>query len=572
MSSFRVGSTTLDNGDPALMAKVEIVKVRAFWSPSRLALAMFLLAGSAVLLTLGDPGITTDEPLDVRPGRTYVETLRVRGLGFFERATVDRVFRDNAEHPPLGRWLLGLASTLGQPFEIQLFGADPIGLYLRSGRLAPAFCFALLVGLITHTAARRHEIPAGAAAGFALLVMPRCFAHAHFGALDTFITLFWTGALLGSERALTSKQPILAMFGAGALWSLALLTKIHAWFLIPVVFIWCFVRLNGKLRAFAAFSVWLVTGLTLFVLGWPWLWFDSATRLRAYLGTGVERASIRVLYFGEIFADKDVPWHYPWIYFALTVPVGLHILGAGGVVRAWRNRRDDPFSLLLLGSILMFLSLFSTRIPVYDGERLFLMVFPLWSILIGREFRVLWTMCSGKTIVRVGLLIFMLVQGYGVVTYHPFGLSYYNAFVGGLSGAESRGLELTFWGDAVDRVLLDEVSKEVPGDAAIVLVPTLYPGQGIASTTPAMARKPVLLSDQENLSRARWVVVSRRSAYWPVDLQERLQNGRLVYQRVCRGVWLSALYALDPSKAPPIRSSKSSSWNVQSPPSQSSDD
>ena len=220
----------------------------------------------------------------------------------------------------------------------------------------------------------------------------------------------------------------------------------------------------------------------------------------------------------------------------------------------------------------MFLTLFSTRVPVYDGERLFLMVFPLWSILIGREFRVLWTMCSGKTIVRVGLLIFLLMQGYGVVTYHPFGLSYYNAFVGGLSGAESRGLELTFWGDAVDRVLLDRVAKEVPADAAIVLVPTLYPGQGMASTTSAMARKPVLLSDQENLSLARWVVVSRRSAYWPVDLQERLKSGRLVYQRVCRGVWLSALYALDPSKAPPIRTTKASSSNVQSPPSQSSDD
>ena len=52
-----------------------------------------LLAGLAVLTTLAAPGLTIDEPLDVRPGRTYVATLRSRGWGFFDRATVERVFR-----------------------------------------------------------------------------------------------------------------------------------------------------------------------------------------------------------------------------------------------------------------------------------------------------------------------------------------------------------------------------------------------------------------------------------------------------------------------------------------------
>jgi len=79
----------------------------------------------------------------------------------------------------------------------------------------------------------------------------------------------------------------------------------------------------------------------LFVVGWPWLWYDPVGRLRAYLGTGVERATIQVLYFGRVYADRDVPWHYPWLYFAVTVPVGLHLLGAFGLVRGWRGRRGD---------------------------------------------------------------------------------------------------------------------------------------------------------------------------------------------------------------------------------------
>src|SRR5829696_8550520 len=104
-----------------------------FWTVGRLATLASALAGLAVLLTLGGPGVTVDEPLDVRPGRTYVATLRARGWRFFEPKVVDAVFRDNAEHPPLGRWLLGIASTLGEPLEIIMMGgADPLRLYVHA--------------------------------------------------------------------------------------------------------------------------------------------------------------------------------------------------------------------------------------------------------------------------------------------------------------------------------------------------------------------------------------------------------------------------------------------------------
>jgi len=475
----------------------------------------------------------------------------------------------------------------------------------------------MLVGLVTWTSAIRYGLSAGVASGFSLLVMPRCFAHAHLGALDTFIAFFWVLALLGSDRALSSRRPILAMCGAGVLFSLALLTKIHAWFLIPVVFVWTIVRLGFNLRAVVALTAWFLTGFSLFVIGWPWLWSDPVKRLLAYLGTGVDRVSIRVLYLGQVYVDKDVPWHYPWVYFAVTVPVGLQILGALGLIDAFRSyffpprvkgglggvaagnphvvsaktsppltppsqggekdRRTaqvqcDPFPLLLLGSIAMFVVLFSTRVPVYDGERLFLMVFPLWAILIGREFGAIWVAISGKTFVRAGFAVFLILQGYGVVTTHPFGLSYYNAIVGGLSGAEQLGFEVTYWGDSVDRVFLERLVQEVPAKATVALVPTLYPGQGIVSTTPAMARKPVLLADQEAISDATWLVVTRRTAYWPNGLETKLQGGRLVYQRRCGTTWLAALYQLGPQKTTRPGVSGSPSSNVQGPPSQSPDD
>jgi 4-amino-4-deoxy-L-arabinose transferase-like glycosyltransferase len=514
-----------------------------------LAVFLGLFAWLAVLLTLDGPGLTIDEPLDVRPGRTYLHTLREQGWHFFDRDVVDRVFGDNAEHPPLGRWLLGIASVLGEPFEVLWKGPDPTGQYVLAGRMAPALAYGVLVGLIAQVAGRRWGLPSGAAAGFALLAMPRVFAHAHLGALDTFVSLFWTLALLAGERAVRSKRPLAAMLGAGAVWSLALLTKIHAWFLMPVLGTWALFRLPIR-RALAALTVWMLAGVSLFWLGWPWLWYRTLPRLQAFWGSGVSRATIMVQYFDRVMADYDVPWHYPWVYFAVTVPIGLQALGALGLVRGWRNRRCEPFPLLLAGTILFFLALFSTRVPVYDGERLFLHIFPSWALLIGLGFGWLWDHLFVGLVGRLVLSAFLLLQGLGVVSLHPFGLSYYNGLVGGLPGAERLGLELTYWNDAVDHVLLDRLAREARFGASSALVPSLYPGQGVRTTNRALVRREIVLQDQEASTRTEWIVLSRRSAYWPAQVRDRIRSGlgRQVATRSRQGIWLSALWHFPPTQ------------------------
>jgi hypothetical protein len=550
------------------------------WTVGRLACALGAAAGLAVVLTLGDPGITIDEPLDVRPGRTYVATLRAKGWRFFDRDTVAAVFADNAEHPPLGRWLLGLASTLGEPFAPWLGGPDPFGVH--AGRLAPAACFAVLVALVASAAGRRYGPAAGCAAGLSLALMPRVFAHAHLGALDTFLCLFWTAALLAAVRAVESRRPVAAMAGAGAVWALALLTKIHAWLLPPIVLAWALARLRWP-KALAAVAAWGMTGLALFFAGWPWLWYDTAARWKAYLGTGVERLTLYTQYFGRVYADREVPWHYPWFYFAVTVPVGLHALGALGMVGGWRRRlrpagqsgrssgriadpsprpsprggegdrnsplaegparatQADAFPLLLAGAIALFLVLFSTNVPVYDGERLFLVAFPLWAILIGRGFGRAWAWAGGRPWLRRALVAALVAQGYGVATMHPFGLSYYNLLVGGLPGAERLGLELTYWGDAIDPPLLDELARRARAGQGAALAPTLHHAQAAAATTADLLRLGITLRDEAAAPRVDWVLVYRRTAYWkpPLPALTRTPPAAL---RTRQGVWLSGLW------------------------------
>ncbi len=49
-------------------------------------------------------------------------------------------------------------------------------------------------------------------------------------------------------------------------WSLALLTKIHAWFLLPILGVWAFIKLPPR-RALAAWSVWAIVGDRLVLAG-----------------------------------------------------------------------------------------------------------------------------------------------------------------------------------------------------------------------------------------------------------------------------------------------------------------
>lgn len=507
----------------------------------RLALLLGAASFLGVVATLSGPGITSDEPLDVRVGRRYVEALGKALEGRFspfDRRDVERLFADNAQHPPLGRWLVGIASTLLEPLEGALGGPDPFSVH--AARVAPAVAFGCLVGWIALAVAQRHGPWSGVTASLALVQMPRVFAHAHLATLDTVLAFFWVGTVLAVARSTERRRPLLATALAGVIWGLALLTKIHAWLLPPVALVWFLVRLGWR-RGLLAFVLWSSVGLLILFVGWPWLWFDPIDHLTQFLATSTDRLALRVRYFGTVYLDKDVPWHYPWFYFAATVPIGLHALGAVGLVEAWRHRRDDAVPFLLIGAMLLLMVVFSTGAPVYDGARLFLPVFPLWAILIGIGARpvIAWAHARARKIV---LLVFLIAQSVGLISTSPFGLSYYNALVGGLPGAERLDLELTYWGDTIDPVLLDELARRAQLGQSVALAPTLHHIQPAAYLTSSLFDKGITIRPEGE--PADWLIVYRRSAYWSPTTRARVESRPPLFARTRQGVWLSGIWPI----------------------------
>lgn len=482
-------------------------------------------AWMAVLATLAPhragPGISCDELYHTLTAKRQVWALARYGLGFFTPPVVQEVFPFQPggppAHPPLVHWVFGLVHWLVDPAPEEKQVVSIVG-----ARLGGALGYGLLVLLVGLWTARHAGPLAGTTAALACAMMPRVFAHGHFAALEIWTALALLGAALAAAWAETSTagRPELRWLAAGTVWGLALLTRFHAVLLGPVLFgwlllRWLLLRRNGHCPAcgilWQKLGIWSVGAAAVFFAGWPWLWYSPLEQLQLYLASATQRQPIHVYYLGRVWFDYEVPWHYPWLIFGSTVPVGLLVLGLVGlwaVLQAWPTRPQGAILASLAGA---GLGLFSwPGVPVYDGERLFLFVYPIWAIFVGlgclrvQEVLLRWVARNGLynltggmfRVVQVpldrliggGLLLMVALQGVGLVLYHPCQLSYYNLLVGGLAGAERIGLEVNYWADAVREPLLQEAAAQAPGQT-VFFAPHLAPFQapGIAISSPALA-------------------------------------------------------------------------------------
>lgn len=485
-------------------------------------MAVAVVALVAVVLTLdaaGDypqlfegPGVTLDESFNVQMGVYQWRALRDYNLALLHPDSVREIFGTsnyNPDHPPLGRLWLGLWHDLVEwLFPPGNHPKDENGFRFVTdcARVGSATAFALTVLLIGIVATKWYGRMAGVVAAVSLVLMPRVFAHAHIASLETFLNLTYSATVLAvahwwrvdpNAKRLGWWIPALT----GVLFGLALLSKMQAILIPPVVGLWAL--WHWRIRAVKPLAIFGLVGLVVFFVGWPWLWLDPAQNFREYFARTTSRAVLNCYYFGQVWADKEVPWHYPFVMFAVTVPVGLHLLGVIGTVAKFtrnvsegiaapvsRSRFElvsEPREQLLLAAILFPLVLFALPgVAVYDGERLFLVSYPMWAVLIGRGAEVAmsqlqrkaesrhWRFATSRRVRGAILASCLLAQSLGVIAMHPYQLSYYNMIVGGLSGADRLGFERTYWGDSVTRNFLRQVTANVPAGGTVVVSPVLH--------------------------------------------------------------------------------------------------
>jgi hypothetical protein len=346
-----------------------------------------------------------------------------------------------------------------------------------------------------------------------------------------------------------------------------MLVRLHGLLIVPPVAAWLIWQ--RRRTATGPLLAWGTAGMATLYAGWPWLWLSPVGNLLRYVASGAGRQSVNVYYFGRIFTDRDAPWHYPWVMFTLAVPVGLLAIGVLGVWAKRRRLKYEPELALAGGALLFVLLVFSLPgVPVYDGVRLFLMAFPLWAIWVG--IGASWLVMH-PGVPRLGYRarvtltgVFLLLQGFGLVVYHPCQLSHYNLLAGGLWGAERLGFEVCYWGDAVNERLLGEAVDRSEG-GQVLFGPNLAPFQavGVAMSSPALLRLlqwrcqqaesieqgrqfPLVgwdASDLDAATRCGYAVIYQRRAN-PEAIRWVHANGRVVETYSRQGVWLAELVEL----------------------------
>jgi hypothetical protein len=468
-------------------------------------LAAFLLAAAMVNHGLVNshwpdgPGLTPDESFNVDQGIYLCDALAQHGPLLLTPDVAREVFGNERflpDHPPLGRLILGLFhSLLGWVVP----GSESTVWNIPAARLGSCASFALMVTLLTEFARRHYGHLNAVCTALLLIGTPHLMGHARLAALESATNLAWIAAALPLLTWWTGDKPPTSVQAAlsGLLFGLLLLTKVQGILLPPIVVMWALGRF--RLAGIRPLMIWGVVGGLLFFVGWPWLWLDPVENILRYLGRTTNRDTLYCWYFGQRYADKAVPWHFPSVMTLISLPL---LTVCGLLARFHPGRRSTPDSTewLLYLLIAFPLLVFSIPgVPVYDGTRLFLIVMPSICLLAARGIT-LW-LESGRPpntsdtyAVRPWRKVVILTAMSVVPLFHtmtPLATAQYGVLCGGNRGAAALGMETSYWSEALNA----DFWNQVPPHSTVYVAPVSHQFQlsDLESLVPAVQQRHIKL-------------------------------------------------------------------------------
>jgi len=318
-----------------------------------------------------------------------------------------------------------------------------------------------------------------------LVLSPRIFADSFYNSKDIVLL---SGMIIAVSTFLSfTKKPNLphAMFHAMAC-AFVVDIRIPGLIILPITFSFFIIDtfLLSKRRLWRTRLIMLFVFFLLFlgfvILFWPYLWSDPIKNFMSAFSSfsHFTRLSDTVLYLGNYFPDKYVPWHYPIVWIGISTPLiylFLFLLGVGYTTyRFFRNmstfyknyRQDLLFLTWFFGPLLIVIGLNST---LYDGWRQLYFIYPslILIALIGFEallyfnknrfhlMTIVFVLCSVNLI---SVLCFMTFN-------HPHQHLYFNELVGGMENAKQY-FELDYWGltfrEGLEYIAAHDSSSAIP--------------------------------------------------------------------------------------------------------------
>ncbi|WP_394844336.1 glycosyltransferase family 39 protein [Pendulispora brunnea] len=447
------------------------------WRDHAVGAALFVAYVIWLLITARSLGFPRDESFYFHAGQSYArwfDQLVAHPKAAMERGAIDGAWGYNHEHPSLMKSLFGISwLVLHQKWKIIADASTAFRL--------PGMATGGLSLWVTYLfGARVYSRRAGLMAAVLLALMPHIFFHAHLACFDMPIAAMWILSVYVYYRSVQEKTLGWAL-AAGIVYGLTLETKHNAW-ILPAVFVPHTLVVYGraffgdkgekreKLRLPMELISIAIVGPFVFYALWPWLWSDTANRIREYVEFHVHHEYYNIEYLGKNYFGPPSPPSYAPVMILATVPsitLLLFGLGAGERLAAlWKRLRekllgtsDEPDLLLLLAFAAPLAVFFLPKTPIFGGTKHWMPAYPLLAIFAGRGFDLVADALGRAVSALPGALAKRqreLTWALGAlciaaplaitVHSHPFGLSAYVPLVGGTAGGADLGLNRQFWG------------------------------------------------------------------------------------------------------------------------------
>ena len=278
---------------------------------------VFLIALIPRMFFVDETSIMTDEPLYVSAGQNYIQSFL--GLDF----STD-VWRKNAEHPPIAKLLIGLASNLFIP----LLGGESTHNIYFAARMAPVTAGTLTCVAIYLFGRKCYGEAPAFLASLLTATSPWLVYYSTLAILDIFASFFVTLTFIFLCYAKTSNRYYILV---GVFLGLAVGSKGTAVAAIPGIILYLFIlkllsrrkkekeKVHSTRESLKQILLTPVIAMLVFFVTWPWLWKDTFTSAIWVLGyhAGHMTRGHTTFYAGRVYAHVP-PWVPTYILFVKT--------------------------------------------------------------------------------------------------------------------------------------------------------------------------------------------------------------------------------------------------------------
>ena len=446
----------------------------------RILLAIILaLALSVILFTFEDYGIGWDESVYAEYGEMVV--------AYFRSGLLDQ--RCN--------------NFIDLKYYGSLFEATVSSIYLFAGKWKYEirhFCTALtallaLAGVMK--LGRMFSNPMIAVwSAISLIMLPRFYGHAFINSKDIPFAAFFVWAMVAMSLLFSRKESIAALTAfTGLTIGLALSVRVGGFLLFCFLGAGAFFyfvthvtpskcrqmfsanRLNLLIVAASIISIaWFVM-----IAFWPWAHGGIISNpIAAFTMATNFHIAYPVLFGGKLLMSNQLPWDYLPRYLLITTPPTLLFFSVIGLVRCIaliRRKAPETDGLLCFWIVLWFFFpiffVIASKPNIYDGIRHFLFILPALAIMSGIGISWIPDLFPkpARVYVQSAAFILLILPAMDLIDLHPYQMTYFNAFAGGLENAGKK-YETDYWTTSYKEAIqwINKQTDETDAEKSVVNV------------------------------------------------------------------------------------------------------